>query len=77
MNIKHLRVLNKAFGKDVVHVEASHIDRVYELLLAHVKKRQNVKCYALTPVNYELAGSQFGCKRDKRAFDKILAERYG
>lgn len=73
MNLKDLRILNKRFGKKVVHVESIHL--TYNKLLKHLAKHKS-KCYCICPSNYYLTKGYFGIKSSKEDYYKELRGKY-
>lgn len=73
MNIKNILVLNRLFGKGVVHVEAPHFTK--NKLLEHVRKYKS-KCYCICPVNYDFVKAEYGLNMDKKTYTKFLKEFY-
>jgi hypothetical protein len=75
MNIYDFRILCRIFGKNTIHVEASHLDEIWNKLLNHINGKKPL-CYVLTPANYEYIKSTFGTELTKEQLSKILKDRY-
>lgn len=68
-------MLDKVLGKRFVHVETAYIDEHFSKLVEHAKKYR-LKCYCITPVDYDFAKVEFGVNMSKREFSEILRKRY-
>lgn len=73
MNLKNLGILNRMFGKRIVHIEAIHL--TYEKLVKHLKKYKS-KCYCITPSNYNLTKGYFGIEFSKKEYYNKLKRKY-
>jgi hypothetical protein len=73
MNLKDLLILNKIFGKKVIHVEAPHI--FSEKLIKHLAKYKS-RCYCICPINSDYILSNFGGAESKKELEKKLKEIY-
>lgn len=73
MKLKNILILNKKFGKKIVHVEAPHLFE--KQLVKHLNKYHS-KCYCICPCNLEYVNSHFGVKLSKEEFYKTLKDFY-
>ena len=77
MNLKkiflNLIIMNRNFGKKVVHVESPHI--FGEKLKKHLDKYHS-KCYCICPANYEYVSSSFGIQMSRKKFYDFLKKYY-
>jgi hypothetical protein len=59
-----------------LHIEAIHIDSVYQKLLSYLTTNRNLLLVLITPVNYELMKAMWPMNLTKQQYTQVLTERY-
>ena len=73
MNLKDFLILNKIFGRGLIHIEAPHLFK--GKLLSYLQKNKS-KCYCICPINFEYVMSNFGGVESENELKQKLKKIY-